>query len=62
MELKENLDKVVAESWPDGIVKIVRRTVRGGLVQARVSGAKAATGETIIVMDSHMEVNVGWYV
>ena len=48
------------ETWPDGIVKIVRRTERGGLVQARVSGARAATGDVIIVMDAHMEVNVGW--
>ena len=59
-ELKDNLDKIVSETWPDGIVKIVRRETRGGLVQARVSGARAATGETIIVMDAHMEVNVGW--
>ena len=48
------------ETWPDGIVKIVRRPVRGGLVQARVSGAKAATGDVVIIMDAHMEVNVGW--
>ena len=59
-ELKENLDKIVASTWPDGIVRIVRRKERGGLVKARVSGAREATGETIIVMDSHMEVNVGW--
>ena len=59
-ELHENLDKLVKESWPDGIVKVVRRETRGGLVKARVSGARAATGDTVIIMDAHMEVNVGW--
>ena len=61
MELLGNLDKIVAETWPDGIVKIVRRETRGGLVRARVSGARAASGEILIIMDAHMEVNVGWY-
>ena len=59
-ELKENLDKIVAATWPDGIVKIVRREKRGGLVKARVSGARAATGDTVIIMDAHMEVNKQW--
>ena len=59
-ELKEPLERRVRETWPDGIVKIVRRTERGGLVQARVSGARAATGDVLVIMDAHMEVNVGW--
>ena len=50
----------MAKTWPDGIVKIIRRETRGGLVKARVSGALAATGEVIVIMDAHMEVNVGW--
>ena len=48
------------ETWPDGIVKIVRSTERGGLVRARVLGARAATGDVVVIMDAHMEVNVGW--
>ena len=60
VELLDNLDNIVKTTWPDGIVKIVRRSERGGLVKARVSGAKAATGDVILVMDAHMEVNVGW--
>ena len=59
-DLKENLDKIVAESWPDGIVKIVRRDSRGGLIRARMSGARAATGDVLLVMDAHMEVNKEW--
>ena len=31
-----------------------------GLVQARLTGARAATGDTITVLDSHIEVQDGW--
>ena len=48
------------ETWPDGIVKIVRRSERGGLVRARVSGARAASGDVLVIMDAHVEVNIGW--
>ena len=53
---------IVAESWPDGIVRIVRRESRGGLVKARVTGARAASGDIIVIMDAHMEANRGWWV
>ena len=50
----------MAETWPDGVVKIVRRETRGGLVRARVTGARAASGDVLLIMDAHMEVNIGW--
>jgi len=41
-------------------VSIVRMKERGGLITARLEGAKKATGEVIIFLDSHTEANVNW--
>ncbi|KAK3108152.1 hypothetical protein FSP39_002075 [Pinctada imbricata] len=59
-ELGEKLRKYVAETWPDQIVKIVRTKERSGLIRARLAGAKAATGDVLIFLDSHCEANTGW--
>eukprot|EP00039_Didymoeca_costata_P020122 m.340131 g.340131 ORF g.340131 m.340131 type:complete len:672 (+) comp19152_c0_seq1:93-2108(+) len=40
--------------------RIVRLKERSGLIRARIAGAKAATGEVLVVLDSHCECNVGW--
>ncbi|CRK95802.1 CLUMA_CG009258, isoform A [Clunio marinus] len=41
-------------------VKIIENEERQGLIKARMTGAKAATGEVIIFLDSHMEVYNSW--
>lgn len=58
--LKDNLEKYVAETWPDGIVKIVRAKERSGLIRAKIAGAKAASGDVLIFLDSHCEASTGW--
>ncbi|KAK7109707.1 probable N-acetylgalactosaminyltransferase 9 isoform X2 [Littorina saxatilis] len=58
--LGEDLRKYVESTWPDGVVKIVRTTERSGLIRARIAGAKAATGDVLIFLDSHCEVGPGW--
>jgi polypeptide N-acetylgalactosaminyltransferase len=59
-ELGEKLEKYVKETWPEGVVKIVRKAERQGLIRARIEGAKAASGDVLIFLDSHCETNVGW--
>lgn len=41
-------------------VKLIRMHQRQGIVHARIVGAKAAIGKTLVVLDSHVELNPGW--
>lgn len=41
-------------------IKIVENSERQGLIKARMTGAKTATGEVIVFLDSHMEVFNSW--
>lgn len=44
----------------NGLVRIVRKKIRQGLIRAKLAGAREATGEVIVFLDSHCEANVGW--
>lgn len=48
--LAANLTKVRAIHLPE----------RSGLIRARIAGAKAATAEVLIFLDSHTEANINW--
>ena len=41
-------------------VRVIRLKQRGGLIEARQTGARNATGDVLIFLDSHTEANINW--
>lgn len=41
-------------------IKIIRQPERKGLIRARLTGAEAATGDTLTFLDAHCECSPGW--
>ena len=56
---KKPLDDYLATHF-DGKVKVVHQPRREGLIRTRLTGAKAATGQVLIFLDSHVEANINW--
>lgn len=54
------MKEYIKTEWPDGVVKYVRTAQRCGLIRARIEGAKAATGDVLVFLDSHCEAAEGW--
>uniref|UniRef100_A0A8D3AH57 Polypeptide N-acetylgalactosaminyltransferase n=1 Tax=Scophthalmus maximus TaxID=52904 RepID=A0A8D3AH57_SCOMX len=58
-ELKDDLDRYVGAEL-QGKVRVVRNQRREGLIRGRMIGASHATGEVLVFLDSHCEVNQAW--
>ena len=58
-DITELLPLYLAHRLPP-TVRLVRNSAQLGLIRARVAGARAATGEIIVFLDSHCEATQGW--
>ncbi|XP_023682544.1 polypeptide N-acetylgalactosaminyltransferase 11 [Paramormyrops kingsleyae] len=58
-DLKGELDAYIEQNL-QGKVKLVRNEKREGLIRGRMVGASHATGEVLVFLDSHCEVNEMW--
>ncbi|EDV46600.1 N-acetylgalactosaminyltransferase 7 [Drosophila erecta] len=56
--LRSQLDEYVLQF--KGLVKVIRNKEREGLIRTRSRGAMEATGEVIVFLDAHCEVNTNW--
>lgn len=58
-DLFEPLESYIEEQFGDR-VKVLVLPKRVGLIVARMEGAKIASGEVLVFLDSHIEVNSNW--
>ena len=57
--LYKDLERYIEKHLKDK-VKLFVLPVRSGLIWARLAGARAATGDVLIFLDSHTEANINW--
>nr|CAD7408482.1 unnamed protein product [Timema poppensis] len=55
---KKPLDDYVAQHLAK--VKVIHLPERSGLIRARLAGARRATAQVLIFLDSHTEANINW--
>lgn len=58
-ELHNKINKYINDNY-SGKIKFFKTERREGLIRAKIFGARKATGDVLIFLDSHVEVNKMW--
>lgn len=54
------LERFIRRHFRPGFVKLITLPKRGGLIRARLTGARAASGDVLVFLDSHCEATDFW--
>uniref|UniRef100_A0A914BXT6 Glycosyltransferase 2-like domain-containing protein n=1 Tax=Acrobeloides nanus TaxID=290746 RepID=A0A914BXT6_9BILA len=61
LQVEQDLQKyAVLAGWDKSKLHWLKAEKREGLMRAKVYAARNATGDVLVFLDSHVEVNVGW--
>uniref|UniRef100_A0A2R5LLE0 Polypeptide N-acetylgalactosaminyltransferase n=1 Tax=Ornithodoros turicata TaxID=34597 RepID=A0A2R5LLE0_9ACAR len=56
----KRLDRFIERHFCKGLVKLIHLNERQGLIRARLAGARIATGDVLVFLDSHCEATDRW--
>lgn len=60
IDIVANLTQHFHQSKLDHLVRVISSPERLGLIRARIFGARQASGQVLVFLDSHVEANQGW--
>eukprot|EP00095_Tigriopus_kingsejongensis_P011293 snap_masked-scaffold14_size734282-processed-gene-2.16 protein:Tk11293 transcript:snap_masked-scaffold14_size734282-processed-gene-2.16-mRNA-1 annotation:"polypeptide n-acetylgalactosaminyltransferase 35a" len=60
IDIAANLTQHFRQHKLDAVVKVISSAERLGLIRARIWGAREATGDVLVFLDSHVEANAQW--
>ncbi|KAK0415677.1 hypothetical protein QR680_012054 [Steinernema hermaphroditum] len=58
--VEHDVSEYARENWSQDVVKMMKTEKNQGLIRAKMFGASKSTGDVLVFLDSHCEVNQKW--